>query len=103
MYIIDLRRRLQDKRCKENGNIRTHFDTMCTSSLHEHLVAIRDSLNDKDFSVMLLGPLPQSCPDTLMLSIIDEFLNPVRRTIKARMPHSMLEVGPRSHGRVGKE
>jgi len=28
MLMIDLRRRLQDKRCENNGNIRTHFDTL---------------------------------------------------------------------------
>ena len=78
MFMVDLRRRLQDERCKDNGNIRTHFDTMCT--MHE------------DFSTMLLGSLPWSynsylsavttalsvlgtklTPDALMLSIINKF------------------------------
>ena len=64
--------------CKDNANIRTHFDTIRT--MHE------------DFSAMLLGSLPPSydsylsavtaalsvletklTPDALMLSIIDEF------------------------------
>jgi hypothetical protein len=90
MYMIDLRQRLQDKRCEEIRNICTHFDTMCT--LCEDLAALRDNLNDKDFSAILLGSLPQSYnshlsaitatlnvlgtklgPDALMLSIINEF------------------------------
>ena len=64
--------------CKDNANIRTHFDTICT--MHE------------DFSAMLLGSLPQSYDsylsavtaalsvletkltlDALMHSIIDRF------------------------------
>ena len=96
MFMVDLRRRLQDERCKDNGNIRTHFDTMCT--MHEDLAALGDDLNDEDFGAMLLGSLPRSydsylsavtaalsvlgtklTPDALMLSIIDEF---DRRTVK---------------------
>ena len=96
MFMVDLRRRLQDERCKDNGNIRTHFDTMCT--MREDLAALGDDLNDKDFSAMLLGSLPRSydsylsavtaalsvlgtklTPDALMLSIIDKF---DRHTVK---------------------
>jgi hypothetical protein len=57
MYMMDLRWRLQDKRCEENGNIHTHFDTMHT--LHEDLAMLGDNLNDADFSAILLGSLPQ--------------------------------------------
>ena len=90
MFMVDLRRRLQDERCKDNANIRTHFDTMLT--MCDHLAAQGDDLNDEDFSAMLLGLLPQSynsylstvtatlsvlgtelTPDALMLSIIDKF------------------------------
>jgi hypothetical protein len=90
MFMVDLRRRLQDERCKDNTNIRTHFDTMLT--MCDHLAAQGDDLNDEDFSAMLLGLLPQSynsylstvtatlsvlgtelTPDALMLSIIDKF------------------------------
>jgi hypothetical protein len=90
MFMVDLRRRLQDERCEDNGNIRTHFDTMHT--MCEDLAALGDDLNDEDFGAMLLGSLPQSydsylsavtaalsvlgtklTPDALMLSIIDEF------------------------------
>ena len=96
--MVDLRRRLQDERCKDNANIRTHFDTMLT--MCDHLAAQGDDLNDEDFSAMLLGLLPQSynsylstvtatlsvlgtelTPDALMLSIINEF---DRHTIKTR-------------------
>ena len=78
MFMVDLRQRLQDERCKDNTNIHTHFDTMHTMR--------------EGFSTMLLGSLPQSydsylsavttalsvletklTPDALMLSIIDKF------------------------------
>ena len=90
MFMVDLRRRLQDERCEDNGNIRTHFDTMRT--MREDLAALGDDFNNEDFSTMLLGSLPWSynsylsavtatlsvlgtklTPDALMLSIIDEF------------------------------
>ena len=98
MFMVDLRQRLQDERCKNNANIHTHFDTMRT--MHEDLAALGDDPNNGNFSAMLLGLLPQSydsylsaittalsvlgtkrTPDALMLSIIDEF---DRRTIKTR-------------------
>ena len=90
MFMVDLRRRLQDERCKDNANIHTHFDTMHT--MHKDLAVLGNNLNDEDFSAMHLGLLPQSynsylstvttAPsvlgtkltlDALMLSIIDEF------------------------------
>ena len=90
MFMVDLRQRLQDERCKDNANIRTHFDTMRT--MHKDLAALGDNLNDKDFSAMLLGSLPRSYDsylpavtaalsvlgtkltlDALMLSIIEKF------------------------------
>ena len=78
MFMVDLRQRLQDERCKDNTNICTHFDTMHTMG--------------EGFSTMLLGSLPQSYDsylsavtaalsvletkltlDALILSIIDKF------------------------------
>ena len=98
MFMIDLRRRLQDERCEDNGNIRTHFDTLRT--MREDLAALGDDLSDEDFGAMVIGSLPRSYdsylsaitatlsvlgtklnPDALMLSIIDEF---DRRTVKSR-------------------
>ena len=98
MFMVDLRRRLQDERCDDNANIRTHFDTMRT--MREDLAALGDDLGDEDFSAMVIGSLPRSYdsylsavtaalsvlgtklgPDALMLSVIDEF---DRRTVKTR-------------------
>ena len=58
MFMVDLRCRLQDERCDDNANIRTHFDTMRT--MRKHLAVLGDDLNDEDFSAMLLGSLPRS-------------------------------------------
>ena len=98
MFTIDLRRRLQEERCEENGNIRAHFDTMRT--MREDLVALGDSISNSDFTAMLLGSLPKAYDsylsavtatisvlqkeldaEALMLSVIDEF---DRCTVKTR-------------------
>ena len=90
MFMVDLRCWLQDERCNDNANICTYFDTMHT--MCEDFAALGDDLNDKNFSVMLLGSLIQSYDsylsavsatlsvlgtkltlDALMLSIIHEF------------------------------
>src|ERR1700720_4601923 len=101
MFMVDLRRRLQDERCKDNGNLCTHLDTFRT--MCEDLAALGDDLNDEDFSTMLLGSLPWSynsylsavtaalsvlgtklTPDALMLSIIDEFNHHTVKTCQSK-------------------
>ena len=79
IFMVDLRRSLQDERCEDNGNIRTHFDTMCT--MCEDLAALGDDLNDKDFSTMLLRSLPRSYDSyrsavTAALSVLGTKLTP---------------------------
>ena len=124
MFTVDLRRRLQDERCEDNGNIRTHFDTMHT--MHEDLAVLGDNLNDEDFSAMLLGSLPRSydsylsavtatlsvlgtklTPDALMLSIINEFdcctIKTHQSRTRARTSCFMLKVGPGNNGKVGRD
>src|SRR5436190_2928050 len=57
MYTIDLRRRLQDERCDEQGDVRAHFETM--RMLREDLASLGEAINDEDFATMLLGSLPK--------------------------------------------
>ena len=90
MITIELRKRLQDVRCTENGNIRTHFDIVRT--MREELVSLGTVLNDLDFSAIILGSLPKSYdqflsavtatasvmkqdldPEDLMQTVVDEF------------------------------
>jgi hypothetical protein len=58
MITIELRKRLQDTRCTENGNVRTHFDTVRT--MREELASLGTTLSDPDFSATILGSLPKS-------------------------------------------
>lgn len=98
MFTIDLRRRLQDIRCEDNGNIRTHFDTL--RNTREELASLGEAIPDRDFAAIILGSLPKSYdaylsaitatlsvlqkeldPDALVLSVIDEY---DRRNVKTR-------------------
>ena len=58
MFTIALRKRLQDTRCSENGNIHTHFDNLRT--MREELTSLGNTLSDPDFSATILGSLPKS-------------------------------------------
>ena len=90
MITIDLRKRLQDTRCTETGNVRTHFDNMRT--LREELAGLGTTISEQDFSAIILGSLPKSYdqflsavtatasvlkqeldPEDLMLAIVDEY------------------------------
>ena len=54
MITIELRKRLQDTRCAENGNLRTHFDTIRT--MREELASLGTILSEQDFSAIILDP-----------------------------------------------
>src|SRR5271168_228940 len=90
MITVDLRKRLYDIRCTENGNIRTHFDNI--RNMREELASLGTTLSEPDFSAIILGSLPKSYdqfisavtatasvlkqelkPEDLMQTIIDEF------------------------------
>jgi hypothetical protein len=55
---IDLRRRLQETRCDENGDVRAHFSEIL--QLCESLAGMGASINEKDFYAIILGSLPES-------------------------------------------
>ena len=100
MITIELRKRLQDTRCTENGNLRTHFDTIRT--MREELASLGTILGEQDFSATILGSLPKSYdqflsavtatasvlkkdlnPEDLMQTIIDKY---DRRSTRSRVP-----------------
>src|SRR6266404_829321 len=55
---VDLRRRLQDTRCNEQGDVRTHFsDLMC---MREQLAGMGMVIDERDFYAIALGSLPES-------------------------------------------
>ena len=55
---IDLRRRLQELRCDEGGDIKAHFAEQLR--LRESLAGMGASIDDRDFYAIILGSLPES-------------------------------------------
>jgi hypothetical protein len=58
MVTVDLRRRLQDERCNEIGNVRTHLEKLQT--LHTDLIGMGADPGDENFTAIILGSLPPS-------------------------------------------
>ncbi|KAF9470133.1 hypothetical protein BDN70DRAFT_763253, partial [Pholiota conissans] len=56
MVAMDLRRRLQQERCSENGNIRAHFAKLRT--MREDLAVLGHSLSEDELYTIILGSLP---------------------------------------------
>src|SRR6266436_5809624 len=55
---IDLRRRLQETRCEEGGDVKAHFSEIFR--LRESLAGMGAVIDDKDFYAIILGSLPES-------------------------------------------
>jgi hypothetical protein len=55
---IDLRHWLQETRCEENGDVRTHFSKMLR--LCKSLAGMGTAIEDRDFYAMILASLPKS-------------------------------------------
>ena len=98
MVSIDLRRRLQEQRCPEKGDVVAHFATLRT--MREDLAAMGQPLSDTDFYTIIMGSLPPSynpyisavnatssvmgstlSADELMLTLTEEF---ERRALKSK-------------------
>lgn len=96
MVSVDLRRRLQDQRCPEKGDMLGHFATLRT--MREELASMGQPLSENDFYAIILGSLPSSydpyisavnatssvlgktlSADDLMLTITEEY---ERRNLK---------------------
>ncbi|KAG7443513.1 uncharacterized protein BT62DRAFT_850113, partial [Guyanagaster necrorhizus] len=58
MMTVDLRRKLQEERLPENGDIKAHLTKL--KSLRQDLTAIGAHPGDENFAAMLLGSLPSS-------------------------------------------
>src|SRR5215472_10701665 len=73
MVAIDLHKKLQNQECKENGNVRTHFDTMMT--MREEMASMGEEINDEDFANMLLGLMPKSYENFIssLMATIDKY------------------------------
>ena len=55
---IDLRRRLQETQCEEGGDVKAHFGELYR--LRESLAGMGVSIDDKDFSAIIMGSLPET-------------------------------------------
>ena len=90
MVAVDLRRRLQQERCAEKGDVRVHFSKLRT--MREDLAAMGHTPGDDEFYAIILGSLPYSfepfisalnatssvlgtvlSPDELMNAFTDEY------------------------------
>jgi len=90
MVAVDLRRRLQQERCAEKGDVRAHFSKLRT--MQEDLAAMGHTPGDDEFYTIILGSLPYSfepfisalnatssvlgtvlSPDELMQAFTDEY------------------------------
>jgi hypothetical protein len=90
MVSVDLRRRLQQQRCAEKGDVRSHFATLRT--MREDLASMGHPPTEDDFYAIVIGSLPPIydpfisalnatssvlgtflTPDDLMQTISDEF------------------------------
>ena len=90
MISVDLRRRLQQEKCVEKGDVRVHFSKLQT--MREDLASMGHPLSDNDMYAITLGSLPPSydsyisavsatssvlgntiSADTLMTTITDEY------------------------------
>ncbi|KAF8799615.1 hypothetical protein BYT27DRAFT_7120154, partial [Phlegmacium glaucopus] len=99
MVSVDLRRRMQEQRCLEKGDVATHFSTLQT--MREDLASMGQSLTENDFYAIILGSLPSSydpyisavnatssvlgktlSADDLMLAITEEY---ERRNLKSKI------------------
>ena len=97
MVSVDLRRRLQDQKCLEKGDIVAHFAVLRT--MREDLCAMGHPPNEDDFYAIILGSLPPSfepyisavnatssvlgstlSADDLMLTITEEYERRVLRS-----------------------
>jgi len=90
MVAVDLRRRLQQERCTEKGDVHAHFAKLRT--MRENLSAMGHPPGDDEFYAIILGSLPSSyepfisalnatssvvgnvlSPDELMQALTDEY------------------------------
>src|SRR6266404_2975019 len=58
MIVVDLRRQIQSLKCREDDNVRTHFDTL--ANFCEQLAAMGTTIPDNKYTSILLGSIPST-------------------------------------------
>ena len=65
LFAQDLRRKLQELRYNEKGNLREHFDKLHT--IREELAVLGDDVNEKEFANTIMLSLPTSYDSIVMI------------------------------------
>ena len=60
MVIVDLRRRMYALKCLDEGNVKTHMETL--SLMYEQLKGMGKKIEDGDFMTLILASLPKGYP-----------------------------------------
>ena len=58
MIVVDLRRQLQNLKCGDKDNVRTHFDNI--ANLREQLAAMGTTIPDNEYTSILLSSIPST-------------------------------------------
>ena len=66
MVTVDLRRKLQAEKCPESGDVRAHLYKL--QAMRKDLASMGGSINDEDFTSIILDSIPQSY-DTYIAAI----------------------------------
>jgi hypothetical protein len=67
MVTVNMRHRLQAKKCLEQGDVRTHLNKLL--AMHEDLTSMGESISDEDFTTIILGSILLSY-DTYIAAIM---------------------------------
>src|ERR1700678_1589043 len=79
MVTVDMRRRLQAEKCAEHRDVGVYYNKLL--AMHEDLASMGGSINNEDFTFIVLGSIPQSY-DTYIAAItatstlLDQNLSP---------------------------
>jgi len=79
MVTVDMRRKLQDKKCPEEGDVKAHL--MKLQTIREGLIAMGTNPGDENFVAIVLGSLPASYKTYLLAltgaaTLLGKTLNP---------------------------
>ena len=66
MVTVDMRHKLQAEKCPESGDVRAHLYKL--QAMREDLASMGGSIDDEDFTSIILGSIPQSY-DTYIAAI----------------------------------
>ncbi|KAF7355815.1 CCHC-type domain-containing protein [Mycena venus] len=102
MVTVDLRRKLQDERCADGGDVKAHLTKLQT--IREDLIAMGADPGDKEFVAIVLGSLPNSWETYLSAltgaaSLLGQSLDPdtVLQGIKAAFYGNSGNKGPKKN------